>query len=79
MAPSRCSPQPLFQRYHRFSVPEIIQNHSLSSFPPVQSSMAEVSHRGDEDSLADPYFKANSLQVPETPHTRRSDEREQSC
>lgn len=34
MAPSRCSPQPLFQRYHCFSAPEIIHNHSLSSFPP---------------------------------------------
>ena len=36
MAPSRCSPQPLFQAYHCFSAPEIIQNHSLSSFPPTR-------------------------------------------
>ena len=34
MAPSHCSPQPLFQRYHCFSAPEIRHNHSLSSFPP---------------------------------------------
>lgn len=26
----------------------------LEFFPPIQSSVAEVSHRGDDDSLADP-------------------------
>lgn len=63
----------LFQRTRNYTQPQ------LEFFPPIQSSMAEVSHRGDEDSLADPYLKENSPQVPEAPQTRRSDEREGGC
>ncbi len=42
IVPSHCLPQLLFQKYCCFSVPEIIQNHSLSSFPhPVQCGWRE--------------------------------------
>lgn len=60
----------LFQCTRNYTQPQ------LEFFPPIQSSMAEVSHRGDEDSLADPYLKEISPQVPEAPQTRWSDERE---
>lgn len=53
----------LFQHARNYTEPQ------LKFFPPVQSSVAEVSHGGDEDSLADPYLKENPRQVPEAPQT----------
>lgn len=44
-----------FQCARNYTQPQI------EFFPPVQFSVAEMSHKGDEDSLADPYFKRKLL------------------
>lgn len=67
IAPSLCSPQPVFQRYHCVSASRLEHNHSLSSFFLVKSTATETSCRDHEDSLAHPYVKESPWQVPEAP------------